>query len=186
MTENQKNKPQPVNKEAVKMLWQELGASETARRLGLKIGTVTKWASRYKWSNDALPGVARARVLGKRGDTSLTVADASQDADSGAVAGSVVGVSPSQALKNLHLEYSDKTRTALAQATAAAAVQAASKPPPPVLSTSHLRELAAAASRVFGWDSDRGPSTVHNTLVITPEQLKSIGMLREAAGKETI
>src|SRR2546430_1178739 len=95
--ENQKNKTQPVNKEAVKLLWMELGASETARRLGLKIGTVTKWASRYKWSKDALPGVARARVLGKRGDTSLTVADVSQEADCRTVAGPGAGVSPSEA-----------------------------------------------------------------------------------------
>ena len=181
MTDKQENKPQPVNKEAVKMLWQQLGASETARRLGLKIGTVTKWASRYKWSKDALPGVARARVLGKRGDTSLTVANVSQEAVPGAVAGSGAGVSPSQALKNVHLEYSDKTRTALAQATAAAAVQAASQPPPPVLTTSHLRELAAAASRVFGWESGNKGSggDTYQTLVITQEQLAQIRALRD-------
>jgi len=85
-----------------------------------------------------------------------------------------------EALKKINEELCGRTRTALARATAAAAEQAAEQPPLPVLSTSHLRELAAAASRVFEWDADKGPSTVHNTLVITAEQLKQIGMLREA------
>jgi len=85
-----------------------------------------------------------------------------------------------EALKNLHLEYSDRTRTALAQATAAAAENAATQPPPPVLSTSRLRELTAAASRVFGWDNAT-PQVTHNQLVITVEQMKHIGMLREGA-----
>jgi len=124
----------------------ELGASETARRLGLKVCTVTKWASRYKWSKDALPGVARARVLGKRGDTSLTVADVSQQAANRAVAGTVASVSPSEALKNIHQECSERTRTALARVTVAAAEEAAAQLPPPVLSTSHLSEMMARLS----------------------------------------
>jgi len=74
----------------------------------------------------------------------------------------------------------DRTRTALAQATAAAAEQAASQPPPPVLSTSHLRELTASASRVFGWDNTTHQVT-HNQLVITADQLRQIRMLRESA-----
>jgi len=86
------------------------------------------------------------------------------------------------ALKKVHTEAATRTRTALAQATAAAAEKAASQPPPPVLSTSHLRELTAAASRVFGWDNAT-QNVTHNQLVITVEQLKQIGMLR--SGKET-
>jgi hypothetical protein len=77
-----------------------------------------------------------------------------------AATGAVTALSPSEALEKVHQEAATRTRTALAQATAAAAVQAASQPPPPVLTTSHLRELAAAASRVFSWDADKGPSTV--------------------------
>jgi hypothetical protein len=51
-----------------------------------------------------------------------------------------------------------------------------------VLSTSHLRELTAAATRVFGWDNQhKTPGDTYNTLMITQEQLKQIRMLREGA-----
>jgi hypothetical protein len=75
------------------------------------------------------------------------------------------------ALKKVHTEAATRTRTALAQSTAAAAEQAASQPPPPVLSTSHLRELSAAASRVFGWDHGQKQGDTYNALVISAEQL---------------
>jgi hypothetical protein len=54
-------------------------------------------------------------------------------------------------------------------------------PPPPVLSASHLRELAAAATRVFGWDAEgkAGSGDTYNTLVITQEQLAQIRALRD-------
>jgi hypothetical protein len=83
------------------------------------------------------------------------------------------------ALKKISQELATRTRTALARAaTAAAEAAAAREQPLPVQSTAQLRELTAAASRVFGWESDRGPSTVHNTLVITQEQLAQIRALR--------
>ena len=47
-----------------------------------------------------------------------------------------------------------------------------------MLSTAHLRELTAAASRVFGWDNAT-PQVTHNQLVITADQLRQIRMLRE-------
>ena len=43
-----------------------------------------------------------------------------------------------------------------------------------------LRTSAAAASRVFGWDSG-APQVTHNQLVITADQLRQIRMLRESA-----
>jgi hypothetical protein len=86
----------------------------------------------------------------------------------------------SEALEKARQELGGRTRTALAQATTAAAEQAAAQPPPPVLSTSHLRELAAAASRVFGWDNTTHQVT-HNQLVITADQLRQIRMLRETS-----
>jgi hypothetical protein len=78
------------------------------------------------------------------------------------------------------MELGDRTRTALAQVTAAAAEQAVSQPPLQVLSASHLREIAAAASRVFGWQNT-APHVTHNQLVITADQLRQIRMLRESA-----
>jgi hypothetical protein len=84
------------------------------------------------------------------------------------------------ALNKVHLEAATRTRTALARVTAAAAEEAAANGIPlPVRSTAQLRELTAAASRVFRWDENKGPSTVHNTLVITSEQLQQIRALRE-------
>lgn len=47
-------------------------------------------------------------------------------------------------------------------------------------STAQLRELAAAAGRVFGWDNN-APQVTHNQLVITADQLKQIRMLRDSA-----
>ena len=88
------------------------------------------------------------------------------------------------ALKKVHTEAATRTRTALAQATAAAAEQAASQPPPPVLSTSHLRELSAAASRLFGWDHGQKQGDTYNALVISAEQLARIRELRRATLQE--
>jgi hypothetical protein len=89
-------------------------------------------------------------------------------------------VAAADALNKIHQEAATRTRTALAQVTAAAAEEAASSGIPlPVRSTAQLRELAAAASRVFGWDENKAPGTVHNTLVITSEQLKQIRALRD-------
>lgn len=85
---------------------------------------------------------------------------------------------PSDALQNVQQELATRTKTALAQATATAAEQAAGQPPLPVLSTSHLRELTSAASRVFGWDN-AAPQVTHNQLVITQEQLERIRALRD-------
>jgi hypothetical protein len=54
------------------------------------------------------------------------------------------------ALKKINEELATRTRTALAQSvTAAAEAAAAREEPLPVQSTAQLRELAAAASRVF-------------------------------------
>src|SRR4029453_865151 len=83
------------------------------------------------------------------------------------------------ALENVHKIAARRTRTALAQATAAAAEKATAQPPLPVLRTTHLRELTAAASRVFDWDSAT-PQMTHNQLVITADQLRQIRMLRES------
>jgi len=157
----------PEEKIPIKMLYMEVGPSETARRLGLKTGTVTKWASRYKWHRDKLFAAAAAPKPGAR---PMRLSQLSQGAETAP-----------DALKKISEELATRTRTALAQAaTAAAEAAAAREQPLPVQSTAQLRELAAAASRVFGWDNT-APQVTHNQLVITVEQLKQIGMLREGA-----
>jgi hypothetical protein len=66
------------------------------------------------------------------------------------------------------------------QTTAKAAADAAQKPPLEVSNTSHLRDLAGAAAKLFGWDTKQ-PQTQINQLCITREQLREIRMLREQA-----
>jgi hypothetical protein len=40
-----------------------------------------------------------------------------------------------------------------------------------VNSASHLRNLAASAARIFGWDSDKkSPGDTYNTLMVTQAQ----------------
>jgi hypothetical protein len=72
-----------------------------------------------------------------------------------------------------------KTKTALAQVTARAAEAAAkAEKPINVSNTSHLRDLAAAAAGLFGWNTD-GPQVQVNTQIrITQEQLEQIRQLR--------
>jgi hypothetical protein len=42
-----------------------------------------------------------------------------------------------------------------------------------------LRDLGAAAAKLFGWDSDKPAGNTYNTLVVTTEQLQQIRALRE-------
>jgi Putative ATPase subunit of terminase (gpP-like) len=151
-------KPQtrrPVDREGVRLLAMEIGASTAARKLGLNYNTVRSWAKRYNWGDlperAGRPAIVPATDLQRPGDVLLQT----------------------------HKELGERTKTGLAQATARAAEGAArSAEPLQVSNTAHLRDLAQSAARIFGWDSDRAPSTVHNTLVITQEQLEQIRQLR--------
>jgi hypothetical protein len=57
---------------------------------------------------------------------------------------------------------------------------AAQKPPLEVSNTSQLRDLAASAARIFGWDTEK-PGVQLNQLIITTEQLQEIRALRGQA-----
>jgi hypothetical protein len=73
-----------------------------------------------------------------------------------------------------------RTKSGLAQATVRAAEAAAkAEKPIDVSNTSHLRDLAASAARIFGWDKPlNGPAVQFNQLCITQEQLEQIRQLR--------
>jgi hypothetical protein len=162
----------PEEKIPIKMLYMEVGPSEAARRMGIKVGTVTKWASRYKWHRDKLIAAAPAP---KRGARAMDMSQLSHGAETAP-----------EALKQMTEELATRTKTALAQAaTAAAEAAAAREQPLPVQSTAQLRELTAAASRVFGWDS-AAPQVTHNQLIITADQLRQIRMLRESVETEPV
>jgi hypothetical protein len=48
---------------------------------------------------------------------------------------------------------------------------------------SQFRDLATSSSRIFGWDK-KIPQIQFNQVVITPEQLREIGMLRDSMTPE--
>jgi hypothetical protein len=121
--------------------------------------TTTAWSKRYSWE---LPN--------RRGGATKASANAI-----------TLQSKPGDVLFATHRELLERTKSGLAQATARAAEAAAeAEKPIDVSNTAHLRDLAQSAARVFGWDSDRAPSTVHNTLVITQEQLEQIRQQRGA------
>src|SRR5690349_13940141 len=79
-------------------------------------------------------------------------------------------------------ELAMRTKCGLARATARAAEAAATAPEPlQVSNTAHLRDLAAAASRLFRWDQNKGAQVNVNTCVVTTEQLQQIRALRGEA-----
>jgi hypothetical protein len=147
----------PVDREAIRVLAIELGAREAARRLGLKEGTVLSWASRYKWNlpsqrNVGRPAISAIELQSKPGDVLLAT----------------------------HKELEERTKSGLAKATARAAEAAATAAEAiQVSNTAQLRDLAASAARVFGWNNNDKPGVqLNQQFVITPEQLEQIRQLR--------
>jgi hypothetical protein len=80
-----------------------------------------------------------------------------------------------------HKELEERTKSGLARATVRAAEAAANAAEPLEISnTAQLRDLAASAARVFGWD--KGPQTAVqvNEFRITQEQLEQMRELCDA------
>jgi Putative ATPase subunit of terminase (gpP-like) len=157
-------KPQtkpPVDREAVRVLAIELGAREAARRLGLNPNTVLSWAKRYNWN---LPK--------RKGGATLKSA-----------AAITLQSKPGDVLIASHKELEGATKTGLMLTAAKAATKAAQNPPLDVSSTSQFRDLATSSGRIFGWNAKAGPQTF-NQVVISQEQLKQIGMLRDSTSPE--
>ena len=82
-----------------------------------------------------------------------------------------------------HKELEQRTKSGLARATARAAETAATAAVPlQVSSTAHLRDLAASAARIFGWDTEKKPGVqLNQQFVISREQLQEIRALQEQA-----
>jgi hypothetical protein len=158
-------KPQtrpPVDREGVRLLAMEIGASAAARKLGLNYNTVRSWAKRYNWGDlperAGRPAIVPATDLQRPGDVLLQT----------------------------HKELGERTKSGLAQATARAAEAAANAAEPlPVSNTSHLRDLAQSAARIFGWNTDGPQVQVNTQLCITQEQLELIRALRGPVSYES-
>jgi hypothetical protein len=151
-----------VNKEAFKMLALEIGLNAACRKLDVPIPTGKSWARRGRWQLPKRPGGRPGRTLTASSASSLhPIADA---------------------LVATHKELAERTKSGLAQATARAAEAAATAPEPlQVNNTAQLRDLAAAASRLFGWGTNKGAQVQFNQLCISTEQLQQIRALREQA-----
>jgi Putative ATPase subunit of terminase (gpP-like) len=156
-TTQSQTKP-PADREAVRVLAIELGAREAARRLGLNPNTVLSWSKRYNWE---LPN--------RRGGATKASANAI-----------TLQSKPGDVLIATHRELEGRTKTGLAQATVRAAEAAAKAAEPiPVSNTAQLRDLAASAARIFGWNTDGPQVQLNQQVVITQEQLEQIRQLRE-------
>jgi hypothetical protein len=67
----------------------------------------------------------------------------------------------------------------------AAAEQAADREEPvPVSSTSHLKDLAAAAAGLFGWNTDKTQRDTYNTMVISQDLIDRIRAAAAADASE--
>jgi hypothetical protein len=80
-----------------------------------------------------------------------------------------------------HKSLEAKTKSGLATAAAKAADHAQSLDGASRFGQSNkLRDLAASAARIFGWDADKGPRVQFNQLCVDAETLGRIRALREA------
>jgi hypothetical protein len=154
MKEKQTTKPQakpPVEREGVRLLAIELGASAAARKLGLSPNTVRSWAKRYNWNLPARagrPAIVPATDLQRPGDILLQE----------------------------HKALEETTRTALMQTVAKAAKLAAGKPAFDITTTAQIRDLALTMAKLCGWDSSSQSSVTYygddNRQVIVCDEAK--------------
>src|SRR5437660_1251797 len=94
----------PEAKEPYKMLYMELGATEAATRTGVPKNTMTKWASRYGWSQaravplrPGRPGATVSSYVVRQPDAGVVEADPAEN-------GAGAALSPSEALKKARQE----------------------------------------------------------------------------------
>jgi hypothetical protein len=155
-----KSQTKTVNKEAFRMLALEIGLNAACRKLDVPVPTGKSWARRGGWE---LP-----RRLGGRPQRTVEASSLHPVAD---------------ALAETHKDLEAKTKSGLATAAAKAADHAQSLDGASTFGQSNkLRDLAASAARIFGWDKGPQTNVQVNTLRITQEQLERIRALRDADG----
>jgi hypothetical protein len=140
----------------LRMLALEIGLNAACRRLDVPIPTGKSWARRGGWELPRRPGGRPQRTVAA---SSLhPIADA---------------------LVETHKELEAKTKSGLATAAAKAADHAQSLDGASTFGQSNkLRDLAASAARIFGWDKGPQTNVQVNTLRITAVQLAEIRALR--------
>jgi hypothetical protein len=144
-------KPQPVNKEAFKMLALEIGLNAACRKLTLPIPTGKSWARRGGWKLPKRPGGRPQRTI--QASSLHPVADA---------------------LDASHKELEEGTKTALMQTLHKAARAVARKDPLDITNMAQFRDACLSAARMFGWDGNAQSSVTYygddnRTLVVCDE-----------------
>jgi hypothetical protein len=145
-----KNKNQPVNKEAFKMLSMEIGLNAACRKLGVPIPTGKSWARRGKWKLPKRKGGRPGRTLPSSNASSLhPIADA-LDATS----------------KKRELA----TRSQLEQAAQNWALAAAQAQPQVPTATAFAAVMTGIA-KLFGWDRPGQTLTINSdkTVIVCDE-----------------
>jgi len=123
--------PQPVYREAVRMLVADVGYQEASKRTGIAYGTLRQWANRGKWN------VMRPH---SQAVTAVTKAPADAHAD-------------------ILREHGEATKLALSAAARRGAEHLASAAPSAIVKSHHaLRNITAAGSQLHGWEAKNGPA----------------------------
>lgn len=144
--------PLAVDREQVRMLYMEVGAAETARRIGLPGGTVRQWANRYGWNEGH--AITREVVQGQQTPAKAILAATLPESKRPVIVTHVTGA---DALAEMMGEMERETRVSLAKAARNLATQA---------ETAELGQAADAlqagklAALVHRWADDRN-STVN-------------------------
>jgi hypothetical protein len=143
-------KPQPVNKEAFKMLAMEIGLNAACRKLSVPTPTGKSWARRGGWKLPKRPGGRPQRTI--EASSLHPIADA---------------------LDATHKELADTARTSILQAMTNAAKLVAKKPGLDVSTVAQLRDLALALVRLC--DNGKPGVTVYSdkTMIVCDEKRRT-------------
>ena len=143
-------KPQPVNKEAFKMLAMEIGLNAACRKLGVPIPTGKSWARRGGWKLPKRPGGRPQRTI--EASSLNPIADV---------------------LDATHKELAGTARTSILQAVTNAAKLVAKKPGLDVTTVAQLRDLASALVRLC--DNGKPSVTVYSdkTMIVCDEKRRA-------------
>jgi hypothetical protein len=143
-------KPQPVNKEAFKMLATEIGLNAACRKLDVPIPTGKSWARRGGWKLPKRSGGRPQRTI--EASSLHPIADA---------------------LDATHDELADTARTSILQAVTNAAKLVAKKPGLDVSTVAQLRDLASALVRLC--DNGKPAVTVYSdkTMIVCDEKRRA-------------
>lgn len=131
-----------TEKEAVRLLVIEIGATNTARRLGIKESTISTWATRYGWSKEMKP-------LGKRRFI----------------------VTPAQALIDEYKDLDGDSRISLARGLNKSARAVANMTGEDIIEKADkVKSVAQSVSLVHAWQADRPVNKI--SLSVTGANLK--------------